>query len=78
MPSLREISNALGKNNFATSFTFSQLRRELKENYMEVGKARWELDHRVVDELMCFLEVGYSSFQRHVHLGAWKQWTWLA
>lgn len=36
----RKISNALENNSFAVSFVPLNLRREYKEDYMEVGKSK--------------------------------------
>ena len=37
-----------------------ELRREGKEDYTKVVKARWGMDYKIVNKIMCPLEGGFS------------------
>ena len=65
--------NAPQNNSFAASFMHLRLRRELRKI-----TERWELDYRIVNKIMCFLEGGYGLFQKGVNLPEQKQWTGFA
>lgn len=38
-----------------------ELRREHKKDYMKMEKAKWGLDYRTVNKIMCSLESGCTS-----------------
>lgn len=38
-----------------------ELRREHKKDYMKMEKAKWGLDYRTINKIMCSLESGCTS-----------------
>lgn len=44
-------------------FTYLKLRREHKESYMEVGESKVWISLRIINKVMCSLEVVTASFK---------------
>ena len=68
----------LWRTSFAAYSMHLKLKREVRTITWRWDKARWELDYRIVNKIMCSLESAYDLFQKCVILDAQNQGTELA